>query len=127
MTNSPSPTSRLTSLTARNPSLYCLTMFCMLMAATAEPLLPGQASGRSALHGACGQTGYDAALEHQHQDDDGDGDDHRGRHDCGHRRLELRGAGEERQGCGYGPGPIGRCKRDCEQELVPAEEERENR
>ena len=33
MTNSPSATSRLTSLTAGNPSPYCLTMFFMLMEA----------------------------------------------------------------------------------------------
>ena len=33
MTNSPSATSRLTSLTAANPSLYSLTMLFMLMEA----------------------------------------------------------------------------------------------
>ena len=36
ITNSPSATSRLTSLTARNPSSYRLTMFFMVMAAMAR-------------------------------------------------------------------------------------------
>ena len=43
MMNSPSATSRLTSLTAGKPSPYCLTMFLMLMAAkptNSFPYLP---------------------------------------------------------------------------------------
>src|SRR5690606_9873620 len=65
MMNSPSATSMLTSLTARKPSPYFLTMFFMVMAAIG-----------STLHCAGGQTGDDLALEQQDDDDDRDRGDH---------------------------------------------------
>ena len=56
--NSPSAMSRLTSLTAANPSPYSLTTFLIVISATATLL-------RSALDGAGREAGDDPALEQQ--------------------------------------------------------------
>src|SRR3954452_197683 len=62
--NSPSAMSRLTSFTAWYPSGYFLLTFLMVMAAISRELL--RAGGRtSALDGAGGEAGHDAALEDQ--------------------------------------------------------------
>src|SRR5690606_24109707 len=87
MTNSPSSISRLTSLTAGNPSPYFLTRFCTLIAAICE----------STLHRTGRQPGDDLALEEEDEYDDRDRHDHRGRGDHAGRFLELRGTGERRQ------------------------------
>src|SRR6478736_8168296 len=84
--NSPSCTSMLTSLTAGNPSPYCLTMFFMSISAM-----------RSPLHGAGGQAGDDLSLEEQDDDDDRDGDDHGGGGELSVRRVERVRPDEERQ------------------------------
>src|SRR5687768_11727426 len=81
--NSPSAMSRLTSLTAGNPSPYCLTMWFMVIAAIRTPRWLGRRQGggergrrggrpssRSSLHRTGGEAGDDAALEQQHDDDD---------------------------------------------------------
>src|SRR3712207_9552848 len=78
--NSPSAMSRLTSLTAGNPSPYCLTM-CFISMEAIGALLPRWVGGGSALDGAVGEAGDDAPLEDQDEDDDRDRDDHRGRRD----------------------------------------------
>src|SRR6476469_4832119 len=88
MTNSPSLMSRLTSLTAGNPSPYFFTMFLSWISAMSAP---------SALDRAVGESGDDLPLEQQHEDDDRDGDDDRGRRDGARGLFELRGAREERQ------------------------------
>src|SRR3954469_9252521 len=79
--NSPSAMSRLTSLTAGNPSPYCLTMFFISMEAIRSRPLGGsvkvKAGWWSSLDGPVRQTGDDPALEEQHEDDDGDRDEHR--------------------------------------------------
>src|SRR3954467_15017385 len=76
--NSPSAMSRLTSLTAMNPSPYSLTRFRIVIAATRVLLV--SLARRSAFDGARGQAGDDPSLEHQHDDDNGDGDDDGGGH-----------------------------------------------
>src|SRR3954468_11316474 len=114
--NSPSATSIDTSFTAGKPSPYFLTMFFIWMAAIG-----------STLHCAGGETGNDSALEQQ------DDDDHRARHDhrrggeLGERGVERIGPDEERHLGGHRPRLRGRRQRDGEHELVPGEEEREDR
>src|SRR4051812_36312485 len=116
--NSPSAMSRLTSLTAGNPSPYFLTTCFMVISAMGALLLGCLAS---ALDGAGGEPRHDPALEGQDQDHDGDGDDDRRGHDGGDGRLELRATGEERERGRHGAGPVGRGEGDGQQELVPAE------
>src|SRR5262245_28103869 len=86
--NSPSAMSRLTSLTALNPSPYSLTTFLMVISAT-------RCSFGSALDRTGGEAGDDTALEQQHDDDDRNRDDDRRRHDRSDGRLELGCAREE--------------------------------
>src|SRR5688500_14414769 len=79
--SSPSPMSRLTSLTALKPSPYSLnTFFTVIAAMPSAPLT---------LDGAVGQAGDDLFLEEKDQHNDRDG-----HHDCGgrdgaRRLLEL--------------------------------------
>src|SRR6188472_458327 len=115
ITNSPSATSRLMSLTASNPSAKRLLTPSRTISAIPSPPL--------SLDGARGQAGDDPALEQQNEDDDRDGDDHRGGGDVPGRRRELRGAGEESKCRGDGPRVVRRGQRDREQEVVPAEDE----
>src|ERR1700742_2901431 len=79
------------------------------------------------LYGARGQTGGYPALEDQdHDDDGGRDDDGRGR-DRADRLLELRRAGEERERRRHGAGVVGRGQRVGEDEVVPREDEDEDR
>src|SRR6478609_3869640 len=127
MTNSPSAMSRLTPFTARKPSPYCLTMSLRVMAAIGSPSWDGLRAWTSALDGALGQAGHDLAVEEQDEDDHRDGhDDGRGG-DRSRRLLELRGTGEERQRGGHGSGAVGRRERDAVDEVVPGDEERDQR
>src|SRR4029450_13759982 len=114
--NSPSCTSTLTSLTAGNPSPYFLTMFFMSMAAM-----------RSTLHCAGGESGDDLSLEQQDDDDDGHRDDDRGRRQLPVGRVERVWPDEERHLSRHRSGLRRRCQRDREHELVPGEEERQDR
>src|SRR3954453_18370250 len=114
--NSPSWTSMLTSLTAGNPSPYRLTMFLMSISAM-----------RSPLHGAGGQPGDDLSLEEQDDDDDRDGDHHGGGGQQPVRRVERVRSDEEGQLRRHRPGRGRRGQRDREHELVPGEEERQDR
>src|SRR5579859_383745 len=121
ITNSPSAISRLTSLTASAPSGKRLVMWFRTISAT------GLSFGPLALDRAGCQPRDDPALEEQHEDDDGNGDDHRCRGDRPGRHGELRVPGEERH-CGRrGAGRGRRGQRDREQELVPAEQEHQDR
>src|SRR3954471_1439005 len=122
--NSPSAMSRLTSFTAGYPSPYCLTMFRISMDAMRSVL---SGVGGSALDGAVGQAGDDAPLEEQHQDDDRDRDDHRGRGDGAGRVLELGGAGEQAQRGRDRPRRTGRRQGDAVGEVVPRDEEGDDR
>src|SRR3954468_17553893 len=114
--NSPSWTSMLTSFTAGNPSPYCLTMLFISMEAIGSP-----------LHRAGRQAGDDLSLEQQDDDDDRDGDHHGGSGQQPVRRVERVRPDEERQLRGHRAGRSGRRQRDREHELVPREEEREDR
>src|SRR6478672_10318477 len=118
MTNSPSLMSRLTSFTAGNPSPYFLTMLMSWISAMSAP---------SALDRTVGEAGDDLPLEQQHEDDDGDGDDDGGRGDRSGGLLELRGAGEEGQRGRHRPGRVGRGERDAVDEVVPGDEEGDDR
>src|SRR6266542_4654646 len=119
--NSPSEMSRLLSFTAGQPSPYFLTAFLMVIGAmvSRSPL-------ESALDCASSEAGDDSPLEEEHDDDDRHGHHHRRRRDRSRRRLELRGAGEERQCCRHRAGALGRGQRDAEDEVVPREEERQD-
>src|SRR3954469_25051911 len=114
--NSPSATSMLTSFTAGKPSPYCLTMFFMSMAAMG-----------SSLHCAGGEAGDDLSLEQQDDDDDRDGDDDRGGRELPVRRVE----GVRPHEVGHlgrdGPRPRRGGERDREHELVPREDEGQDR
>ncbi|EON32400.1 phenol hydroxylase [Gordonia terrae C-6] len=79
------------------------------------------------LHGAGGQAGHDSTLEEEHEDDDGDGDDHRGGRDRPGGFLELRCAGEVRDGDRGGDRAFGRGQRQGQQEVVPGEDEHQDR
>src|SRR3954453_1522573 len=126
--NSPSAMSRLTSLTARKPSPYCLTMCTISIEAIGgRPSLSRWVGAGSALDRAVGQAGDDAPLEEQDQHDDGDRDDHRCRRDVARGVLELRGAGEEPQGGRDRPRRARGGQRDAVREVVPGDEERDDR
>src|SRR6476619_7664034 len=114
--NSPSSTSMLTLFTAGKPSPYFLTMFFMSMAAMC-----------STLHCAGGQTGDDLSLEQQDDDDDGNRDHDRGGGQQAVGRVERVRADEERQLGRDGPGGRRRRQRECQDELVPREEEGQDR
>src|SRR4051794_35381073 len=114
--NSPSATSMLTSLTAGKPSPYFLTMFFISMAAMG-----------STLHCAGGQAGDDLALEKQDEDDNRNRGNHGTRGQQGCRPVERIGADEERQGGGDRSRILGGCQGDAEDEVVPREEERQDR
>src|SRR3954451_23409288 len=114
--NSPSATSMLMSLTAGKPSPYFLTMFFMSMAAIGSP-----------LHCAGGEAGDDLSLEQQDDDDDRHGDHDGGGGQQAVRRVERVRTDEERQ-LGWDRSRRGRGReRDREHELVPREEERQDR
>src|SRR6059036_2147917 len=119
ITNSPSLTSRFMSLTASKPSANRLLTPSRTISAICVPSL--------SLHGARRQPGDDAALEEQHEDDDRHGHDDRSRGDVAGRRRELRLAGEEGERRRDGTRCVRRGERDREQEVVPAEDEDEDR
>src|ERR1700712_3732498 len=127
--NSPSAMSKLTSFTAGKPSPYCLTMCFISISAISSSPSGGRfgCARRSALHGAVGEAGDDAPLEQQDEGDDRDGDDHRGGGDRTGRVLELRGAGEQAQRRRHRAGGAGRGQRDAVDEVVPGDEERDDR
>src|SRR5918997_4582674 len=125
--NSPSAMSRLTSFTAGKPSPYCLTMLRISIEAMRSRPLAGWWIRGSALDRAVGQAGDDAPLEDEHEDDDRDGDDDRRRGDRPGRVLELRGTGEQAQRGGYRPRRLGRGQRDAVREVVPGDEEGDDR
>src|SRR5689334_12690006 len=114
--NSPSCTSMLTLFTAGKPSPYFLTMFCMSMTAMT-----------STLHCAGREAGDDLSLEQQDDDDDGNSDDDRGGGQQPVRRVERVGSHEERQLRGHRPGGGRGRQRECQHELVPREEEGQDR
>src|SRR3954447_6537179 len=114
--NSPSCTSMLTSFTALNPSPYILTMFLMSMAAIWLP-----------LHSAGGEAGDDLSLEQQDDDDDRDRDDDRRGGQLSVRRVERVGPDEVGQLRGDRAGRGRRRQRERQHELVPGEEERQDR
>src|SRR4051812_17097985 len=125
--NSPSAMSRLTSFTAGKPSPYCFTMLRISIEAMSW-CLSGSAGGPgSALDGAVGEAGDDAPLEDQHEDDDGDGDDDRRGRDAARGVDELGGPGEEAQRRGHRPRRTGGRQRDPVGEIVPGDEEGDDR
>src|ERR1700704_1359764 len=113
--NSPSLISRLIRSTATVPSGNRRVTLSSWMSAMALP-----------LHGSGCESRHDASLEDEDRDDHGDGDDHGGRRDLSGGLLELRVALEEGDRRGDGPRPVGRGQRDCEQEVVPGEDEGED-
>src|SRR5690242_16371078 len=115
--NSPSLTSMLTSFTAGKPSPYFLTMFFISMAATRV----------SPLHCAGGEPGDDTALEQQDDDDDRDGHHDRGGRELGVRRVERVRPDEVRKLRRHRARCRRRGQRDREHELVPGEEEGQDR
>src|SRR5690625_2577131 len=121
ITNSPSAMSRLTPLTAVNPSGSVLTTLSRLIAAIVGSFRA------SALDCALGEAGDDPALEEQDDDDDRDRHHDRGRRDGAGGLLELGGAGEEGEGRGYRPGSVGGRERDAVDEVVPGDEEGDDR
>src|SRR3954469_22684745 len=129
--NSPSAMSRLTSLTAGKPSPYCLTMFSISMEAIGRPLLGvggwKESGGESALDRTVGQAGHDPPLEQQDEHDHRDGDDHGGRGGDARRVLELGGSREEAEGGRDRTGAAGRGERDPVGEVVPGDEEGDDR
>src|SRR5690625_402422 len=84
-------------------------------------------SSSLALDCALGEPGDDAALEDEDDDDDRDGDDDRGSGDRPRGFLELGGTREERQRGGHGPGGGGGGERDAVHEIVPRDEEGDDR
>src|SRR6266496_852319 len=114
--NSPSAMSRLKSFTASAPSGKRLVTWLRVISAMSL-----------SLHGAGGEPGDDAPLEEQHEEHDRDGDDHRGGGDRSRRLLELRAAGEERDGGRHGSRVVARRQRDRQQELVPGDDEHQDR
>src|SRR6478609_5286000 len=114
--NSPSATSMLTSLTAGKPSPYCFTMFFISMEAIGSP-----------LHRTGREPGDDLSLEQQDDDDDRDRDHHGGGGQLPVRRVERVRSDEERQLRGHRAGLGRRRQRDREHELVPCEEEGQDR
>src|SRR3954464_5158378 len=119
ITNSPSLISRLRSFTASNPSPKVLV--------TPSRTISAIWSSSLSLDCAGGQSSHDAALEEQNEEDDRDRHDHcRGRDRSG-RRRERRLPGEEGQGRRDGPRSVRGGQRDREQEVVPGEDEDEDR
>src|SRR5690606_3504568 len=116
MMNSPSAISKFASSTPTVPSGYRVVMWSRTMSATF-----------SALHCAGGQAGDDAPLEEQDEDDDGNREQHRGCRDRTGRLGELAGAREVRDGHGGRLRTLGGGQRDREQEVVPAEDEHQDR
>src|SRR4029450_3576541 len=116
--NSPSSMPRLTSLTAVVPSGNRLLTCSRVIAATVLLLSFDRAGG---------ETGDDSALEDEDEQDDRDGDDDAGRGDGADRGLELGGPGEEGDRGRHGPGVERGGERDREHEVVPAEDEHQDR
>src|SRR3954447_20731996 len=115
--NSPSLTSRSMCLTASKPSSYrFVTSRSSICAMPSSP-----------LHGAGGEPRDDAPLEQQDHDHDGDGDDDRRGGDRARRLLELRGARELRQRRRDRLRVLRRRQREGEDEVVPGEDEHEDR
>src|SRR5690625_4962205 len=80
-----------------------------------------------ALDCALGEPRDDAALEDEDDDDDRNGDDDRGSGDRPRGFFELGGSREERKSGGHGPGSGGRRERDAVHEIVPRDEEGDDR
>src|ERR1700754_871651 len=116
--NSPSSMSRFMSLTASKPSGKTLVTSSSTISAICCSL---------SLDGAGGEAGDDPALEEEDEDDDRDRHhDRRGGDRAG--RLGERGlAGEEGQRRGDGARGVRRGQRDREEEVVPGEDEDEDR
>src|SRR5918999_6575142 len=79
------------------------------------------------LYRTCGEASDDAALEYQDHDDDRNRHYDRCRCDRSDRLLELRRPGEEREGGRNRPRVVGRRQRVGEDEVVPGEDEDEDR
>src|ERR671925_243449 len=118
ITNSPSAMSRSMARTASKPSGKRLVRPSIVISAIGYLL---------SLHRAGGETRHDAALEDQDHDDDWNCDDYRGRGDRPDGLLELRGAGEESERGRNRPRIVGRGERVGEDEVVPREDEDEDR
>src|SRR5215210_5997913 len=118
--NSPSAISRFRSLTASKPSANFFEIPSRTISAIAPSL-------SLSLDRPSGQAGDDAPLEDQYKNDD------RHRHkacrsgDVARRLRKLGVAGKERQRRGHGPRCIRRRQRDREDEVVPAEDEDQDR
>src|SRR3954468_14796098 len=115
--NSPSLTSRSMCLTASKPSSYrFVTSRSSICAMPSSP-----------LHGAGGEPRDDAPLEQQDHDHDGDGDDDRRGGDGARRLLELRRARELRERGRHRLRLLRGRQREGEDEVVPREDEHEDR
>src|SRR4051794_32454811 len=118
ITNSPSAISRSMCFTASKPSGYRLVTSRNWILATGPSL---------SLYRARRQAGHDPALEDEHHDDDRDRHDHRRGGDLPRRVRELRSAREERERGRHRAGRVGRGQDVREQEVVPREDEHEDR
>src|SRR5918995_117988 len=116
--NSPSLMSRFMSLTASKPSGKTL----VIPSRTISDI-----GGSLSLDGAGGEPGDDSALEEEDEDDDRHRHHHRGGGDAPGRLGERRLAGEEGERRGHGPRRVRAGQRDREEEVVPAEDEDEDR
>src|SRR3954447_16737354 len=114
--NSPSAISMLTRSTARAPSGNRLVTSLRTISAISL-----------SLHGTRRQPRHDAALEEQHEHNDRNCDDHGRGADRSGGLLELGASGEETDRGRHGTSPGRRGQRDREQEVVPAEDENQNR
>src|SRR2546421_4977678 len=117
--NSPSLMSRLMCLTASKPSSYRFVTSRNSISAKVALLL--------SLDCARGKARDDAPLEEQDHDDDGHGDDDRRRRDGAGRHLERRGAGELRERRRHRLRVLRRRQREGEDEVVPREDEHQDR
>src|SRR5215218_2739085 len=116
--NSPSLMSRSMSLTASKPSAKVLVTPSRTIS---------DIGGLLSLDGAGGEPGDDSALEDEYEDDDRHRHHNRGGGDAAGRCGEGRFAGEEGEGGGNGPRGVRAGQRDREEEVVPAEDEDEDR
>src|SRR4029450_9005276 len=112
ITNSPSAMSRLPSAPAG-----VVAPEKVLVRWSSRMLVMGHLSLWSSLHRPGGEARDDLTLENENQDHHRDGHDPRRRRDGGRGLLEERLAGEERQRCRDGAGPVGGRERDAEHEV----------
>src|SRR6266404_3877036 len=115
-TNSPWAMSRSTSRIVFTSPNDFETFFSTTSATEAPPL---------SLHRPGGKAGDDATLEDEHQQDERHGHDDGRRHDAPPRKLETRGAADERDRHRDRPALVREREGDREQELVPRADERE--